>query len=263
MTDNKKILGVIPARFASSRFPGKPLADIVGKSMIQRVYEQAVKARFPDQIVVATDDSGIYNHVISFGGNAVITSPSHRSGTERCAEVASSEQYSGFEIIINIQGDEPLIDPDQIDILAGLFLDQNTKIATLVRPVTDQADLPNPNIIKVVLAKSNHALYFSRLPIPYIRTGSDAQTSNHFTFYHHIGIYGFRRNTLLEIARLEPTPCETAESLEQLRWLENGYQILAGISSHLSYSIDTMEDLHKISELILRNEQAGTNQRIK
>lgn len=242
-----KILGVIPARYASTRFPGKPLADVEGKSMVQRVWEQAKKAKRLNEVVVATDNPAIYEHVRSFGGLVMMTSENHTTGTERCAEVATNPAFGAFDALINIQGDEPLIDPNQIDLLASLFDNSQTNIATLIRPMRDIHDLANPNIIKVVVDLHQWAMYFSRAPIPFYR-GPEQFNLN--KAWHHIGIYGYRSETLQLLARLNQTPCESAEMLEQLRWLENGFRIKTAVSEHVSYSIDTPEDLIKVSAII-------------
>jgi len=247
MKSNKRILGVIPARYASSRFPGKPLADMVGKSMIQRVWEQASKADRLTKVLVATDNHAIYEHVQSFGGVALMTADHHRTGTERCAEVASHPLYAQYDALINIQGDEPLIDPEQINLLASLFDLNDTLIATLVRKLQNPEDLFNANIVKVVINLHHLAMYFSRSPIPYYRNQPLHQLTH---IWHHIGIYGYTIPTLRQLANLEPTPCESAEMLEQLRWLENGFQIRTAISTHESYSVDTPEDLDKVCAII-------------
>ncbi|MFO7722261.1 MAG: 3-deoxy-manno-octulosonate cytidylyltransferase [Bacteroidales bacterium] len=246
----QKILGIIPARFASSRFPGKPLADIAGKSMIHRVYRQAMKANLLSNVVIATDDERIFSHVMAFGGNVVMTSQRHFTGTERCAEVIRMKAFSSNDVIINIQGDEPLIDPDQINLLASLFINANPEIATLVRPLTNGDDLQNQGIVKVAIGKNQQALYFSRSPIPFVRAHPFEEWTQNHQFFQHIGIYGYNREALLKISRLDATPNEKAESLEQLRWLDNGIPILTALSDHLSYSIDTPDDLQRILQII-------------
>ena len=233
-----KILGIIPARFASTRFPGKPLVDIGGKTMIRRVYEQAIKAASLSDVIVATDDQRIYNEVLSFGGRAVMTAPHHLNGTERCAEVASTLDV---DAVINIQGDEPFIHPEQIDTLASLFSYHDFQIGTLIKVCEDQSLLAKPSIIKVTVNKGLQALYFSRSVIPYLRN-----TDAHPTYYKHIGIYGYRSDILQEIVKLPSSPLELAESLEQLRWLENGYTIHTAVTIHESISIDVPEDLERV-----------------
>ena len=237
-----RILGIIPARFSSTRFPGKPLIDIGGKTMIRRVYEQAKKATTLSDVIVATDDQRIYDEVLSFGGKVVITSPHHQNGSERCAEASIN---ISADAVINIQGDEPFIHPEQIDTLASLFVDPACQIGTLIKVCNDKTLLEKPSIIKVTVDKNFKALYFSRSMIPYLRN-ADTDT----TFYKHIGIYGYRIDVLKEITKLKPTPLELAESLEQLRWLENGYSIQTALTTYESISIDVPEDLERVKSLI-------------
>lgn len=233
-----KSLGVIPARFASTRFPGKPLVDIGGKTMIQRVYEQAKKSDL-NNVVVATDDERIAAEVRRFGGEYVMTASTHQSGTDRCAEVVKN--LPGYGIVINIQGDEPFIDPNQINLVYDCFKDENVQLATLIKEIHTEEELFNPNIPKVVIGHQQQALYFSRHPIPYLRD----TTSSH-QFYKHIGIYGYKTATLLEISKLKPSSLELAESLEQLRWIENGYPIQTKLTTIETIAIDTPNDLLKI-----------------
>ena len=235
------VLGLIPARYASTRFPGKPLVDIAGKSMIQRVFEQAKKCRQLDEVVVATDDERILNHVLEFGGNAIMTSTEHQSGTDRCAEV--SLQYPEFNVIINIQGDEPFIDPEQISKVISCFDSQDTQLATLVKKIGSEQELFNPNSPKVIINKNSEAIYFSRLPLPYIRGQEQENWLQHFTFFKHIGIYGYRADILHQITKLPVSSLEKAESLEQLRWIENGFRIKVAETDLETYAIDTPEDL--------------------
>jgi 3-deoxy-manno-octulosonate cytidylyltransferase (CMP-KDO synthetase) len=239
-----KVLGIIPARFASTRFPGKPLVDIAGKSMIQRVYEQAKKCSHLTEVIVATDDTRIYDHVQAFGGVAIMTSADHQSGTDRCAEVAL--QHPQYNVIINIQGDEPYIDPEQITKLAFCFNDTGTQIATLVKKVANERELFNVNSPKVVINKLSEAVYFSRSPLPHIRRQEQQNWLSHFTYFKHIGIYGYRADILQEITKLPVSPLEKAESLEQLRWIENGYRIKVAETELETYAIDTPEDLEKL-----------------
>jgi 3-deoxy-manno-octulosonate cytidylyltransferase (CMP-KDO synthetase) len=241
------IVGIIPSRYASTRFPGKPLVKIGSKSMIQRVYEKASQAL--NEVYVATDDSGIFREVESFGGKAVLTSPHHQSGTDRCAEAIelikeNNQQY--IEAVINIQGDEPFIDPNQIKLLIDCFLDVSTEIATLVRPFTSIEDILNSNYPKVVLNKKNEAIYFSRSPIPFVRNHQKESWIQNFRFLQHIGIYGYRIDTLKEITNLPQSLLEIAESLEQNRWIENGYRIMTAETAGVTISIDTPEDILKI-----------------
>ncbi|MBA8988376.1 3-deoxy-manno-octulosonate cytidylyltransferase [Sphingobacterium cellulitidis] len=239
-----KVIGIIPARYDSTRFPGKPLVDIAGISMIQRVYNQVKHAASLSEVVVATDDQRIFDHVKSFAGNVVMTKKDHQSGTDRCAEVISN--ISGFDIAVNIQGDEPFIDPQQIDLLVSCFQNPEVQIATLVRPITEIEDLENINKPKVVLNLIQEALYFSRQPIPFLRGKNIQDWLKNETYYNHIGIYGFKVDTLKKIASLPISKLETAESLEQLRWLDNGYKIKTAISNHINDAIDTPEDLKAI-----------------
>ncbi|MBK8195049.1 MAG: 3-deoxy-manno-octulosonate cytidylyltransferase [Lewinellaceae bacterium] len=242
------ILAIIPARYASTRFPGKPLVDIGGKTMIQRVYDQVCLAGKVDRVVVATDDERIATHVRAFGGQALMTRVEHPSGTDRCAEVAL--QFPEAEWVLNVQGDEPFIQPQQIDLLAEtLVRHPRHRIATLAKPVNDAEDLANPNLVKVVFSEIAGAIYFSRHPIPFVRGVEPAEWCSRHTFYRHIGLYGFERETLLELAALTPAPLERAESLEQLRWLEHGYGIAVGITEMETLGIDTPEDLLKINNL--------------
>jgi 3-deoxy-manno-octulosonate cytidylyltransferase (CMP-KDO synthetase) len=243
-----KILGIIPARYESSRFPGKPLIDIAGKSMIQRVYEQCQKSSRLDKLIVATDDQRILDHLKTFGAEGVMTSIKHASGTDRCGEVA--EKYPDFDILINIQGDEPLIDPLQIDLLCACFDKLDTHIATLVKKIHTNEELFNENTPKVILNKKLQALYFSRTTIPFIRGKKSDIWLNEHTFLKHIGIYGFRSQALAEITRLPISRLEIAEGLEQLRWIENGYSIQTAITDKESQAIDTPEDLIKVLNLL-------------
>lgn len=239
-----KILGVIPARYASSRFPGKPLVEIDGKTMIRRVYEQASKASSLDKVVVATDDERIAQEVKRFGGDFVMTNATHQSGTDRCAEVAA--QLPGFDIVINIQGDEPFIDPAQIDLLASCFEYEQVQLATLVKEIHTEEELFNHNIPKVVINNKQEAVYFSRQTIPYIRNAKQVDWLHVHQFYKHIGIYGYTTTALQEITLLPPSTLEVAESLEQLRWIENGYAIQTRVTAIETIAIDTPEDLNKI-----------------
>lgn len=243
-----KILGIIPARYQSSRFPGKPLIDISGKSMIQRVYEQCLKSSKLDKIVIATDDQLILDHVHSFGAEAIMTSTQHASGTDRCGEVAAN--FPDFDVLINIQGDEPMIDPSQIDLLCSCFDKINTQIATLVKIINSQEELYNENTPKVILNRNLEAVYFSRQTIPFLRgKESNSWLKNH-TFFKHIGIYGYRKQTLTEIIKLPMSSLELAESLEQLRWIENGYSIQTAITAMESQAIDTPADLKKLLAIL-------------
>lgn len=241
-----KIIGIIPARFASTRFPGKPLVDIQGKSMIQRVYEQCLLSKSLSAIMIATDDVRIFDHVESFGGKAFMTSPEHQSGTDRCAEIIESNTSDTWDAVINIQGDEPYIHPEQIDLLCEVLVEQKAPIATLVKKISSPDELFNHNNVKVVLNNKMDAIYFSRSPIPYNRNYPEQEWLKNSVYYKHIGIYGYQVDILKEISKLDKTNLEVTESLEQLRWIENGYMIKAAITSLESIAIDTPSDLLKI-----------------
>ncbi|RLD57328.1 MAG: 3-deoxy-manno-octulosonate cytidylyltransferase [Bacteroidetes bacterium] len=247
-----KIAGIIPARYASSRFPGKALTLINGKPMIQLVYEQASKANSLHGVYVATDDMRILEEVKGFGGKALLTSTDHRSGTERCNEAALKlmEQGIDMDAIINIQGDEPLINPQQIDIVASLFSDNTIQIASLVKKISRSEELFDPNVVKAIVGTNGKAIYFSRQTIPYIRDTEKREWLDAHNFYKHIGIYGYTAKVLGEIVALKESPLEKAESLEQLRWLENGYGITIKETEFESFGIDTPEDLSKIKNIV-------------
>lgn len=239
-----KFVGIIPARYASSRFPGKPLVDIAGKTMIQRVYEQVSDVL--DSVYVATDDERIYQAVEAFGGRVIMTSDQHRSGTDRCAEAVQKLPEQDVDVIINIQGDEPFVDASQLQALMTCFDSADTQIATLVKPFSPQDSyeiLANPNSPKVLLNLQGEAMSFSRSVLPYLRNVPQEDYLQHHTFYKHIGIYAYRKDILAELAALEPTPLEKAESLEQLRWLENGYRIRTAITMVENVAVDTPEDV--------------------
>lgn len=246
-----KFTGIIPARYASSRFPGKPLADIGGMTMIERVYRQARRAL--DEVVVATDDMRIYNKVISFGGQAVMTSDRHRSGTDRCYE-AYVLTKSDADVIINIQGDEPFIDPAQIEAVKGCFDCDKVQIATLVRrfdPANGFDALANPNTPKVVLDTDGYALYFSRSIIPYIRGKEQTEWTAATQFFTHVGLYAYRADVLAQLVRLPQSPLELAESLEQLRWLQHGFRIRTALTDSPTFGIDTPDDLRRAISALL------------
>lgn len=246
-------LGIIPARYASTRFPGKPLADIGGKTMIQRVYEQASQCL--SSVVVATDDERICTAVTGFGGQVVMTSLHHRSGTDRCAEALElyeSKTGQTFDVVVNIQGDEPFIRPEQLRQAMECFTDEACQIATLVKQGASVEDVLNPNKVKAVLTRAGYALYFSRSPIPYVRGADSKEWAESHPYNLHIGLYAYRTQTLKEITRLAPSPLEIAESLEQNRWLENGYRIRAALTEYESIGIDTPEDLEKALGEILK-----------
>ena len=243
-TYNMKILGIIPARYASTRFPGKPLIDINGKSMLQRVYEQAKKCTHLHDVIVATDDERIFDHVIAFGGMVMMTSSVHQSGTDRCAEV--SRAYPLFDVVINIQGDEPFIDPEQISNLVSCFKTPGVQLATLIKRVKTVEDLHNTNSPKVVVNKLSEAVYFSRSALPHIRGQQPDNWLGCYPYFKHIGIYGYRADILQQITKLPVSPLEKAESLEQLRWIENGYRIKVAETELETHAIDTPEDLKNL-----------------
>lgn len=254
-------IGIIPARYASTRFPGKPLADMLGKPMIQRVYEQVKKSL--DLVYIATDDQRIFDAVVAFGGKAIMTGSHHQSGTDRCyeaylriknEELRMKNNNAESDIIINIQGDEPFIQVEQLEALKACFEDKQTQIATLVKAFTEADGLDalmNPNSPKVVLNKRNEALLFSRSIIPYKRGSECAEWLTQHTYYKHIGLYAYKAQVLKEITALPPSTLELAESLEQLRWLENGYRIKVGITTQETIGIDTPEDMEKAIAILL------------
>lgn len=245
-----KFIVVIPARYASTRFPAKPLALLGGKPVIQHVYEQV--SGVVENVVVATDDERIYSAVEGFGGRAVMTSTNHKSGTDRCWE-AYQKQGEEYDVVINVQGDEPFIAHSQLRAIMDCFNDETTDIATLVKPFTEEDGieaLENPNSPKVVLDKQSRAIYFSRSVIPYLRGVEREEWLKKHTYYKHIGMYAFRADVLKQVTSLEQSPLELAESLEQLRWLENGYKIGVGISDVETVGIDTPEDLQKAEEFL-------------
>lgn len=240
-----KFVAIIPARYASTRFPGKPLADMNGKPMIQRVYEQVGKSIV--DVYVATDDERIFDSVHRFNGNAIMTSTTHRSGTDRCNE-AYNKINKQFDVVLNIQGDEPFVFPEQIDLLKSCFTDTDIEIATLIKPFEPKDGLDalhNPSSPKVVINNQLEAIYFSRAVIPYLRDVAPEEWLNQHVFYKHIGIYGYRTDVLKEITQLSAGMLEKAESLEQLRWIENGFKIKVGITNQETFGIDTPYDLER------------------
>lgn len=243
------VLGLIPARYGSSRFEGKPLALINGKMMIQRVYEQAMKADRLAEVMVATDDQRIFDAVTGFGGKAIMTSTKHHSGTDRCCEVI--EKMNGrFGAVVNIQGDEPYVNPLEINQIAEIISENGTSLASLCRPIREYDELISRNAVKVVLDKNGKALYFSRHAIPFMRNEADeTKWIEKRTYYKHLGIYAYKADVLKEIAALPQSGLEIAESLEQLRWLENGYTIKMGVTEFDSYSVDVPEDILKIESV--------------
>ena len=241
-----KIFGIIPARYASVRFPGKPLAQLEGRSMVEWVYQRASKAFAT--VAVATDDERIAAEVRRFGGYVVITSPDHRSGTDRCAEalpLIQKETGTKADVVVNIQGDEPFVDPVLLSRLAACFDNENTQIATVVKSFETINDLFNPNHVKAVITATGRAVYFSRSPIPYIRGVAQDDWLNHHTFFWHLGLYAYRADVLARLTQLPPSALEIAESLEQNRWIENDYHIHVIQSQSENIAVDTPEDLSK------------------
>ncbi|MCG3167588.1 MAG: 8-amino-3,8-dideoxy-manno-octulosonate cytidylyltransferase [Bacteroidia bacterium] len=238
-----KTIIIIPARYASTRFPGKPLANIGGMSMIQRVYEQAVKSGVAKKVIVATDDEKIFAHVKGFLGEVVMTSAAHKSGTDRCFD-ALVKIAENIDVVINLQGDEPFVQPEQLRKLISCFSDPDCKIATLVKKIENNEELENLNVVKVVKDANNYALYFSRSPIPFNR-----EKENTPTYFKHLGLYAYRAETLKDITSLQISSLEIAESLEQLRWLENGYKIKVAETELESIAIDSPADLERAKAL--------------
>lgn len=240
-----KFLGVIPSRYASTRLEGKPLKDICGHTMVEWVYKRALKSKL-DGVVVATDDERIVDEVKSFGGNVILTRKDHINGTSRIAEVC--ETYRDYDVIVNIQGDEPLIEPDMINSIIDSFIEDNTiPMSTLKYKLTDMAEIENPNAVKVVTDKNDFAIYFSRSVIPYPRN------LNMDNYYKHVGIYGYKRDFVMEYAKMASTPLELSESLEQLRVLENGYKIKVLETPYKIIGVDTQEELERVREYITKN----------
>jgi len=238
-------IGIIPARYASTRFPGKPLALIHNKPMIQHVYERCKEADL-DDVLVATDDERIQKAVENFGGKVLMTNPHHASGTDRCAEAARMLYLNDEDVIINIQGDEPFIRKEEINLLIHLIENQKNQIATLVKPITTEEEMNNPNKVKVVFSKTNRALYFSRSPIPHL-----SQISN-LNSYKHLGVYAYRNNILQKITQLPVSKLEEIEKLEQLRWLENDCTIHVAICYYESIAVDTPEDINRLDDVMIR-----------
>ena len=248
-----RFAAIIPARYASTRFPGKPLAMLCGKTVIERVYEK-VSEVLPD-VCVATDDKRIYDAVTSFGGRAVMTSPNHKSGTDRIAEAFKKLGDDSFDVVVNVQGDEPFICREQIETLCGCFDDPSTEIATLGKPFDSMESVCNPNSPKIVCDLRGFAMYFSRSVIPYVRGIDQSEWLQSYTYLKHLGIYAYRRDVLSAITHLPQSPLEQAESLEQLRWLQNGYRIRVGITNMETVGIDTPEDLARAEEFLLASEK--------
>ena len=247
-------IAIIPARFEATRLPGKPLVLLAGKPMIERVWARVRDAEKVSRVIVATDDERILKMVTGFGGEAVMTRAEHRSGTERVAEVAAHAVHAGDDIFVNVQGDEPLIEPAAIDaVIEAIESDQQVSVATLAVPITRPADIMDPNIVKVVLDFDENALYFSRAPIPWVR---DRNAPVHARHLKHLGLYAFRRAALLDFATLPVGDLERVEQLEQLRWMENGYKIRVAETTYDSVSVDVPEDVARVEKLIQESSSA-------
>src|SRR5579863_1569442 len=246
------VVVVIPARFGSTRLPGKPLVSLGGKPMVQRVYERAKRAQTVHRVIVATDDQRIMDAVKGFGGEARMTRSDHRTGTERIAEVAAHE---GGEVFVNVQGDEPLIDPEAIDTAIGALLEEPAaQIATVATPIRNLSDVMDPNVVKTVLDFDNNALYFSRAPIPWAR---DTGQKVHVNYWKHLGLYVFQRDALLEYPTLPQGELEKIEQLEQLRWMENGWKIRVAEVAHDAVSVDVPEDVTRVEKLLREEKGVG------
>lgn len=250
-----RVLAVIPARYASTRFPGKPLADVVGRSLIERCWRAAIRATGPEcplsHIVIATDDRRIFEHTASFGAEVWMTRDDHPSGTDRLLELAT--RLPGYDAYVNLQGDEPYVSVAQLRLLVGALT--TAQISTLVTPIVQSQQLHNPNVVKAVLGTQGRALYFSRQAVPYLRDVADpSEWVTQHTYYRHLGVYGFTAEAVERIRTLAPSPLELVERLEQLRWLEAGLHIRAAVTDHASPAVDTPEDLARLREAIDRGE---------
>ena len=254
-----KVLAIIPARYASTRFPGKPLAELGGESIISRVYHRVCRVEGVDDVVVATDDESICDHVETFceEGAVMMTSSEHRSGTERCGEVVQRLERQGYDydVVLNVQGDEPFVDSAQLETLIDAFKDPEVQIATLATPIQSTDELLSPNNVKVVFGHRSRAIYFSRQPIPYVRDVKVEKWVGHSAFYKHVGIYAFRSDVLAQVCQLAPNPIEESEKLEQLRWLSAGIPITVLVTDHANIGIDTPEDLAAAEEYLKQKKQ--------
>ena len=246
-----KSIAIIPARYASTRFPGKPLAKLGKHTVVEWVYRGVSDIECIDEVCVATDDSRIAEAVKAFGGKCLMTRADHRSGTERCGEAISKMAAEGkrFDVVVNVQGDEPFVNREQIETLLASFENKDTDIATLAKKITTADELMSPNNVKVVADRAGWALYFSRAAIPFIREAEPSEWVTRHVFFKHIGIYAYKADTLRQIARMQPSRLELAESLEQLRWLENGLSIHMAVTDAVNVSIDTPADLVKAEQL--------------
>ncbi len=251
-----QVIGIIPARYDSTRFPGKPLQLIDGVSMIERVYQRATSSNLLDLIVVATDDDRIYQHVRQFNGQVIMTSKNHQSGTDRCMEalhILEEQWKKTFDVVVNIQGDEPLIDPNNINLLVEKFQIPNVEIATLKRQIIDRDELFSPNVVKVITDLKDKAIYFSRNPLPFVANTIENEWLTQHVFYKHIGIYAYRSEILRKITNLAVSNLEKCEKLEQLRWIENSFSIYAYVTNSDVYAVDVPEDVAKIENLLNNN----------
>jgi 3-deoxy-manno-octulosonate cytidylyltransferase (CMP-KDO synthetase) len=248
-----KFLAVIPARFQSTRFPGKPLTLIGGKPMLQHVYERVKQSSLFEEVIIATDDERIRKEAENWGAKVAMTSTEHPSGTDRCAEAADNFKGSGYDVVVNIQGDEPFISKEPLRLLTKIFDNKLVEIATLLQRIKNEEDIHNPNVVKAVSAKDKKVLYFSRSAIPFIRDKVSEKWLETYNFQKHIGIYAYRKEVLKEIVKLKPSSLELAESLEQLRWLENGYNIYAEETDYKMLAVDTPEDLAKAETFYRQN----------
>ncbi len=246
-----KVLIIIPSRYGSTRFEGKPLVDIEGKTLVQRTYLQACKTNLDADVVVATDDERIYKHVSSFG-NCLMTSATLQSGTDRCFE-AAKKWGKPYDVLVNLQGDEPFILPSQIQDLVSVFTNQNVNIATLKKRIFTAQDLHNANIVKVITDVNEQAINFSRQALPFCRGIDTNEWHKHYDYYRHVGIYAFSKNIIEQLKKLQPSALEIAESLEQLRWLENGFKLNVVATNFISPAIDSPDDLLKVKDFLALN----------
>jgi 3-deoxy-manno-octulosonate cytidylyltransferase (CMP-KDO synthetase) len=246
-----RTLGIIPARYASTRLPGKPLVDIGGRSMVQHVVERALRCPALQRVVVATDDQRVFDHVSGLGGEVVMTSADHPSGTDRCQEALELLGASHFDAVVNIQGDEPFIEPAQIEELCMALHAAEGGIATLAQVVNDDSDLDTPGEVLITVDTRMDALYFSRAAIPFLRDTAPGPRHARFRFLKHVGLYAFRAEVLAQVVALPPSPLELAEGLEQLRWLEHGHRVRVGITGHPSFCVDTPADLEEARRRVL------------
>ena len=246
-----RVLGIVPARFASTRLPGKPLVDIGGRSMVMRVVDQARRSSSLADVIVATDDARIAEHVQKQGGTAILTRVDHPSGTDRCYEALLLQQGGRYDAVVNVQGDEPFIVPEQIDEVCAVLRDPSVEIATLAQVINDDRDIDDPGEAKITVDHAMNALLFSRAPIPHLQRPTAAPRHTQFRYLKHVGLYAYRTEALARVVQLVPSPLEKAESLEQLRWLEAGLRIRVGLTTHPSFCVDTAADLEEARRRVL------------